>query len=186
LPAVELLARFFLGESQKLLAYDAKVSTGTIAGWCASALCTMAPGQIVSRAPILLVMAAHCRYGMPLQPARLEHMMPGDSKQISCEMPGASFGTRLSRSELEVALLAIEGKKHCEIATARKTSQRTTANQLASIFGKLKVSGRAELRSKAIAEASMGLALRKAGAPMPRAIPHQPTPILSLCAESGV
>ena len=179
LPAVEILARFFLGEGQKRLAYDAKVSTGTIAGWCANALGVMAPRQIVSRAPILLVMAAHCRYGMPLQPARLEPVMPGDSMQISCETPGASLGTRLSRSELEVAFLAIEGKKHCEIAKTRNTSGRTTANQLASIFGKLKVSGRAELRSHAITEASLGLARRKAGASAPRAVPCQPPSAVS-------
>ena len=167
LPTVKVLERAFLGESQKLLALNAEVSNATIASQCAHALCAMAPAQIVSRAPILLVMAAHAAHGLVLESARIDESSDGTSRVISCEIPGTGFDERLSPGEHEVALLLIAGKKHVEIAEQRHTSVRTTANQLASIFSKLAISGRAELRSKAIIEASKAFSLRKAVAHMP-------------------
>ncbi|MCC6872861.1 MAG: helix-turn-helix transcriptional regulator [Sandaracinaceae bacterium] len=53
--------------------------------------------------------------------------------------------TPLTRSEAEVAELAIHGKSNAEIAAARRTSVRTVANQMASILRKLGVGSRREL-----------------------------------------
>ena len=53
--------------------------------------------------------------------------------------------TRLTRAEEEVARAAIGGLSNAEIATMRGRSERTIANQLASIFRKLGVTSRAEL-----------------------------------------
>ena len=52
---------------------------------------------------------------------------------------------RLSAAEREVALLASAGCPSREVAARRGTTERTVANQLASIFKKLGVSSRAEL-----------------------------------------
>jgi DNA-binding CsgD family transcriptional regulator len=51
----------------------------------------------------------------------------------------------LSAAELEVFELIIGGASNREIAERRRTSIRTVANQVASVFAKAKVSSRAEL-----------------------------------------
>jgi DNA-binding NarL/FixJ family response regulator len=50
-----------------------------------------------------------------------------------------------SPAVVEVCALALQGCSHAEIATRRGTSARTVANQLASAFRRLGVSGRLEL-----------------------------------------
>ncbi|HEY3254893.1 MAG TPA: helix-turn-helix transcriptional regulator [Polyangiaceae bacterium] len=161
---VKNLERVFLGTSQKVLVHELGVTNATIATGCARALSTMTNDQLVSRAPILIVMAAHAAHGAKLEPARVDAQLEGTRRLISCVLPGASLATRLTPCEFAVARLLIEGKTHVEIAAARGTAMRTTANQLASIFSKLGVSGRGELRSKAIAEASSSPALGNAAA----------------------
>ena len=51
----------------------------------------------------------------------------------------------LTSAEQEVVALLLDGHDNASIAAARKTSPRTTANQVASIFRKLGVASRAEL-----------------------------------------
>jgi DNA-binding NarL/FixJ family response regulator len=51
----------------------------------------------------------------------------------------------LSRSEQLVALDAVSGLSNAAIASNRKRSVRTIANQLASIYRKLGITSRAEL-----------------------------------------
>src|SRR5262245_7436985 len=53
----------------------------------------------------------------------------------------------LSRSEEEVARLAAQGLSNDAIAARRQCSTHTVANQLASAYRKLGVSGRRELRA---------------------------------------
>lgn len=50
----------------------------------------------------------------------------------------------LSAAERDVARLLLDGKSNHQIATSRRTSQRTIANQVASIFRKTGVQSRAE------------------------------------------
>lgn len=54
----------------------------------------------------------------------------------------------LTPSERDVALRASSGESNREIARGRGTSERTVANQLASIFEKLGVGSRAELAAR--------------------------------------
>ncbi len=152
--AQSILERAFIGESQKGLAAELDVSLPTVAMHCASGLRTMVHGYLVSRAPILLVMAAQAAQGLPLEPARVVASVNPGRLLISVELPGAAFAERLAPSELEVVEAMIVGKTHAEIASARSTSVRTTANQLASAFHKLRLSGRTELRVRAIVELS--------------------------------
>lgn len=53
--------------------------------------------------------------------------------------------TSLSAAEQEVVAGILGGQSNSEIARARRTSVRTVANQVASIFRKMEVSSRAEL-----------------------------------------
>lgn len=54
----------------------------------------------------------------------------------------------LTDAEQEVLTLVLDGYDNASIAEARKSSPRTVANHLASIFRKLGVSSRAELAAK--------------------------------------
>ena len=63
-------------------------------------------------------------------------------------IPKAAKVANLSAAENEVLALLLNGYDNASIADARKTSPRTTANQVSSIFRKLGVSSRAELAAK--------------------------------------
>jgi len=149
---LSLLERTFHGESQKALACELGVSVATLAGYCKVALSAVTQPGWVSRAPILLVMAALASAGHLVGCARLEAQVGNDGYLVSAEVPGQTFRDRLSASEWHVARLSIEGESHARVAQLRGTSQRTVANQLASVFSKLQVSGRSELRAKAVRE----------------------------------
>lgn len=153
--AVHLLERVFSGESQKTLACELEVSVATVAAHSAAVLRAIAKPQQVSRAPIILVMAAFASQGVRQQAARLEEVREDGRWVISVEVPGATLRSRLSASEWEVARLSIEGETHVAIARARRTSRRTIANQLASAFNKLRISGRGMLRAQAVHEAAL-------------------------------
>jgi DNA-binding NarL/FixJ family response regulator len=149
---VQIVERVFEGESQQALACELGVSVATVATHCTQVLNGFIHRHWVSRAPIMLTMAALAARGAPLGRARCDSLRDDGRWVISVEIPGQTFRDRLSRSELEVARLSIEGKPHAVVAVERGTSVRTVANQLASVFAKLKVSGRAELRAKAVRE----------------------------------
>ena len=63
-------------------------------------------------------------------------------------IPNAAEVAGLSAAENEVLALVLNGYDNASIAEARKTSPRTTANQVSSIFRKLGVASRAELAAK--------------------------------------
>jgi DNA-binding CsgD family transcriptional regulator len=66
-------------------------------------------------------------------------------QSISVGRPDNALSEWLSPAEYAVTRLLIEGKSYQEMAVLRKTSKRTVANQLASAFHRLGISGRAEL-----------------------------------------
>ncbi len=78
---------------------------------------------------------------------RVSEMRLGDLELVVVSTPIAESDVlgRLSPAEREVALLASAGCPSREIAERRGTSERTVANQLASIFKKLGMSSRTEL-----------------------------------------
>ena len=78
---------------------------------------------------------------------RVAEFRIGDMEFVVASYPAAdaSVLARLTKAERAVALLAAEGQHNREIARRRGSSERTVANQLASIFKKLGVASRAEL-----------------------------------------
>ena len=62
-------------------------------------------------------------------------------------MPRAELelSERLPPAEVDVCGLALEGLSHEQISLRRRRSKRTVANQLASAFRRMRVSGRLEL-----------------------------------------
>lgn len=67
---------------------------------------------------------------------------------LSVPLASATVLSMLTEAERDVAERAIAGSSNRAIARARGTSERTVANQLASIFHKVGVGSRAELAAK--------------------------------------
>lgn len=63
---------------------------------------------------------------------------------LSFPLPPPALPHSLSRVERTVALAVLDGLSNAEIAVARRTSVRTVANQVASLFQKLGVRSRSE------------------------------------------
>jgi DNA-binding NarL/FixJ family response regulator len=163
---LRVLERLFQGEGQKAIAADMRVSVASVAGYSTAALSAIACRHRVSRAPILLVMAALAARGSHSGRVQHEGWRPDGTWLVSVEIPGKTFRERLSSSEAEVVRLSIEGEPHAAIAVLRGTSIRTVANQLASAFNKLKVSGRSSLRALAVREHAAWLRTNAPAAPL--------------------
>lgn len=64
---------------------------------------------------------------------------------LSYALPIVGRCEQLTKAERDVLALLLAGLSNAEIARQRRTSVRTVANQVASIFQKLGVSSRSEL-----------------------------------------
>lgn len=88
--------------------------------------------------------------------ATVSRMLRGRERASAAQIArGAARAAQLSAAERAVAALAARGRTNRAIAAARSTSPRTIANQLASVYGKLRVSSRRGLR---VALAALGAA----------------------------
>jgi DNA-binding CsgD family transcriptional regulator len=99
-----------------------------------------------SRVPLLAVLAAHASHLLtsPAQPIQAERPEPS-AGTVSASWPREKLSSRVSPAECAVTQLLLAGNSYREIATMRGTSVRTVANQLASVFRELNVSGRSQL-----------------------------------------
>jgi DNA-binding NarL/FixJ family response regulator len=78
-----------------------------------------------------------------LRAARVE--MDGQELAVfSFPLPPPALPNSLSEAERDVAVAVLEGLSNTEIATARGTSARTVANQMASLLRKLGARSRTE------------------------------------------
>lgn len=148
----QLLERVLRGDCSKVVAAEYGLSASSLSERCGRALTSFGCGRFVARAPIVLVMAALAASGIALGRVRLQRHRIGEQMRyaVSVASPAVALRDRLSPAEYQVARLLIDGRTHDEIASARQTSRRTIANQLASAFTKIDVSGRGELRAESI------------------------------------
>lgn len=145
---LDLLERVLTEGSQKRVALSLGVSTSTIAGASKSGLASMGLSCLASKVPPLLVLAARASKGeSPLGDERVTRLHDGKSafRIVSASRPDDFLAELLPPAEFAVVRLVVDGRSHAEIAVLRRCSRRTVANQLASVFQRLSVSGRAEL-----------------------------------------
>jgi DNA-binding CsgD family transcriptional regulator len=145
---IEILEQSLLCGVRKTVAVDVGLSCSSIAVILQSCFQFMGLECLPSRIPGLVVAAAHARRhpGKPggsfLKAARGREYA---RHTVTVRRPDAALKDWLAPAELAVIRLLIEGMSYAEIATERKTSIRTVANQIASGFRRVGVSGRAEL-----------------------------------------
>ncbi|HKO49936.1 MAG TPA: helix-turn-helix transcriptional regulator [Polyangiaceae bacterium] len=144
----EILERALLEGVRKSVAADFGLCPSSIAEILRRCFVFMGLSCWPSRIPLLLVMAAHAKYAPDSQ--RGAKLLLSQNQQfprqtISVARPDNELSAWLSPAEYAVTRLLIEGKSYQEMAKLRATSKRTVANQLASAFHRLGISGRAEL-----------------------------------------
>jgi DNA-binding NarL/FixJ family response regulator len=151
---VDLLLRTLLGERQKVIALESDLSPSTITTRLACTLAKMGFPPKPARVPILLVAAAAVatdRVRLPAARVTRWSTPSGELMIVSTTRLDAHLRDVLTPAEGLVARLLVDGLSHREIAARRGSTSRTVANQVASIFRKLDVSGRRELLLRAIA-----------------------------------
>ena len=144
----EILERALLEGVRKSVAVDFGLCPSSIAEILRRCFVFMGLSCWPSRIPLLLVMAAHAKHAPDAQ--RGAKLLLSQNQQfirqsISVARPDNDLSEWLSPAEYAVTRLLIEGKSYHEMAKLRDTSKRTVANQLASAFHRLGISGRAEL-----------------------------------------
>jgi DNA-binding NarL/FixJ family response regulator len=146
--SLEILERVLLGEAQKRIALDLGLAPSTIAFLLAECLAALGLPRRVCRVPTLIVEALHAARGVASSTLVLAAGVRHDGQlfeTFSASRPDVSLERLLSPAECVVTRLLIEGLSHAEIALRRRASVRTIANQLATAFQKVGVSGRSEL-----------------------------------------
>jgi DNA-binding NarL/FixJ family response regulator len=144
---LDVLERLLLGDSGKVIAYDLEVSMSTIATDRVMACRALGLDAETSRKPMFLVMAIHASFGFIDAFAQVHEATP-QQITLSIDRPDRQVAPRITSTEFEVLIDIVEGFSHLEIARRRGKSIRTIANQMASIFRKLHVSGRGALLAK--------------------------------------
>lgn len=144
----EILEHALLCGVRKIVAVEVGLSCSSIAVIMQACFQFMGLDCLPSRIPGLLVAAAHARQRQA-SVLRLNAKSSRDRlftrQWIRVPRPDTALAAWLAPAEHAVISLLVEGQSYAEIAEARRTSIRTVANQVASGFRRLGVSGRAEL-----------------------------------------
>lgn len=150
LPArdIQILERSLLEGVRKSVAADFGLCPSSVAEILRRCFLFMGLSCWPSRIPLLIVMAAHAKTLVPA--SRADKLALAQNQQflrqsISAVRPDNELAELLSPAEFAVTRLLVEGHSYAEVARLRHTSRRTVANQLASAFHRLEISGRAEL-----------------------------------------
>lgn len=144
----EILERILSGQCQKVVAIELGLAPSTVAQNARQALEATGASCRPSRAHPLLMLAAKSARERDLSRVASSTFASGSESRLrvlSVMRPEHHLSGRLPRAELSVLQHLVEGRSHAEIASLRGTSVRTIANQLASIFRRLSVSGRNDL-----------------------------------------
>ena len=151
---LQILQRILTGSTQKVVADDLKLAVSTIAAACSYSLQRMGQQRLPSRAPLLLMLAAHAARGVHLPDARKTPTPAPNRWELSVERPDRKLSQQLTNAERAVLGLVLEGQTHAQIARARGVSTRTVANQLALVFKKFGACGRGALVARLVRDGS--------------------------------
>ena len=164
--SLDILLPVLFGKAQKVVAAEALRSSSSITGTATIALRRMGLACRPNDVPMITVMMAQAaaRLGAAHYPAgSLLPEIREDNCVLSVPRSEAWLSQVLTRSELRVIALRVEGYSHEQVAHVCTVSKRTVANQIASAYRKLGVSARLELLNHILA----GIPTRQIFAPVP-------------------
>jgi DNA-binding CsgD family transcriptional regulator len=148
-----LLTRVLLGEPQKVVALDLRISASSVAAIAAQYAHAMGFENGVSRVPILLIMAAQAATRGHAEPFAQTASFVHDGvahRLLGVARPNPARWDGLSAAECAVVSLLLERYRNADIARVRRTSSRTVANQVGSVMHKIGARGRCEIISRLI------------------------------------
>jgi len=155
-----MLEDVLLGQSSKVVAIERQLSPSAVASAMKRVMDGMGLDCHVRGIPQLLMLAARLARRPEGEAAKgriAELYVAGSGLWvISAGRPNLDLLKSLSRAEREVILHLLDGCDYKRIAERRRTSLRTVANQVATAFRKLGLSGRAELVDRLLAQALGG------------------------------
>ena len=164
---LEILEAVLGGLRQKNIAIDSGLAPSTVALNSRLALESLGLASKPSRAHPLLMLAAKAARAPTLTLVRCSTFLTPDDRElrvIGIPRPDQSLSALLPRAELQVIRSLIEGLSYQDIAKLRGTSTRTIANQITSVFRRLRVSGRNDLVQRLFSDEDAGRSLPKASA----------------------
>ncbi|RYZ10351.1 MAG: hypothetical protein EOO73_01915 [Myxococcales bacterium] len=143
---LQLLESVLLGKAPKVVAMEQQRSLSSITGATQDCLRAMGLVGAAAQASVLLTMAARAAHRADWSPrVATSSELSVDHEPIhviSVPRPDLRLPKTLSLAEATVLRSLLAGESYAQISSARETSQRTVANQLAAAFRKLGVSGR--------------------------------------------
>ena len=145
---LEMLRRTLLGARQKVVAMDSRKSHSSVTGRLGACMSAMGFEPHASRAPALLVAAAAAAVGQTrLSNARTTQIEQGGTHYWIASVPRLEDAVAhlVTRTELKIVKLVVEGMTHQQMAQEHGSSPRTVANHISSVFHRIGVSGRSEL-----------------------------------------
>ena len=141
-----ILLRTLRGERQKQIAIDCKLATSTVANCFKSAIDKLGFNTRLDTAPLAaLVLSYAPEHSHMTSAVSIYSISNGDYLLAHAPCPHWERFPQVTPSERQIADLIIEGRPNSYIARARQTSVHTVENQVASLFRKLKASGRFDL-----------------------------------------
>jgi DNA-binding CsgD family transcriptional regulator len=162
-----VLNRVLLTPSRKQLSLEVGLSTSSIAALSKQCLELIGLSCTPYTVPPLLIMAASAAstpISGQLGVSGERWTLAPHFEVIRAPRPELEFASAFSRAEFDVAQRLLEGNSYAQIARHRRTSTRTIANQVASIFNRVGVSSRHALAQRLLI-GSVGLGQTR-GAPL--------------------
>lgn len=168
---LEIIESILTGASQNQIAIEMAVAASTVALHARLALESLGVPGRPSRVHPLLMLAATLSRQRITASGSLGFMRVGERelRVVGIPRPDRCLADILPTAEREVVGYLFEGCCYAEIAQRRRTAERTIANQIAAVFKRLRVSGRAELVQRLFV-------LDHAVPPPPPPSPAPPTP----------
>ena len=145
---VEILERALLGCPKKVIACDFVLSQSSIAAAIQRCFYFMGLSCTPSQVPLPVVIAAYAKRARctgPMSRSLSNSTQSQGERLVQIRRPERYFAGLLPPAEEAIVRLLAEGKSYSEMASIRRTSLRTIANQVASVFRRLGISGRPEL-----------------------------------------
>lgn len=145
------------GSAQKSLSIDLGLANSTVATALKECLRFFGFDCLPSRLPVLLLILAQAADGVPTPEGTLccDFVWKDEAlSSISTPRPETALRALLSPAEYATVSMLIDGETHKAIAARRQRSPRTIANQLASAFHRLGVSGRSGVLLRLVRGAS--------------------------------
>jgi DNA-binding NarL/FixJ family response regulator len=165
---LKIVERILSGCAQKEVALELGLAASTVANDAKAGLASLGITARPSRAHPVLMLAAKAASDADLSligSSCVARAGVASLRVIGIARPEVRLSGVLTSAELAVLPRLIEGHSYEDIARERGTSRRTVANQIASVFQRLHVSGRNELVHRLFAERA-----RKAASSWPLAL----------------